>query len=56
MSNTKKIKVGNITYVKVLFILPIILDRYGKRLKIFSSASEIHENTGFDHKEYKAVY
>ena len=44
VSKTQRIQVGNGQYVNVLFIIPIVIDIYDHRLKIFILVSEIHEN------------
>ena len=38
------IQVGSGQYVSVLFVIPIIVDIHGHRFKIYTLASEIHEN------------
>ena len=43
-SNTQRIQVGNGKYVSVLFVIPVIIDIHGHRLKIFTLVSEIHDN------------
>ena len=43
-SNTQRIQVGNGQYVSVLFVIPVIVDIYGHRFKIFTLVSEIHDN------------
>ena len=41
---TQRIQVGNGQCVSVLFIIPVIIDVHGHRFKIYTLASEIHEN------------
>ena len=43
-SNTQRIQVGNGQYVSVLFVIPVIVDIYGHRFKIFTLISKIHDN------------
>ena len=43
-SRTQRIQVGNGQCVSVLFIIPVIIDVHGHRFKIYTLASEIHEN------------
>ena len=43
-SKTQRIQVGNVQYVSVLFIIPMVTDIYGHRYEIFTLVSEIHEN------------
>ena len=43
-SKTQRIQVGNGQYVKVLFIIPIIVDKQGHRFKVYTLISKIHEN------------
>ena len=43
-SKTWRIQVGNGQYVSILFVIPIILDIYGHRFKVFTLVSEIHKN------------
>ena len=43
-SNTQRIQVGNGQYVSVLFVIPVIINIYGHRFKIFTLVSEIHNN------------
>ena len=43
-SRTQRIQVGNGQCVSVLFIIPVIVDIHGHRLKICTLVSEIHEN------------
>ena len=43
-SRTQRIQVGNSQCVSILFIIPVIVDIHGHRLKIHTLASEIHEN------------
>ena len=43
-SNTQRIQVGNGQYVSVLFVIPVIIDIHGHRLKIFTLVSKIHDN------------
>ena len=43
-SNTQRIQVGNVQYVSVLFVIPVIIDIHGHRFKIFTLVSEIHDN------------
>ena len=40
------IQVGNGQFVTVLFIIPIVTDKHGHRLKTFTLVSEIHEVLG----------
>ena len=35
---------GNGQYVNILFVIPIIIDIHSHRFKIYTLASEIHEN------------
>ena len=43
-SNTQRIQVGNGQYVSVLFVIPVIIEVHGCRLKIFTLVSKIHVN------------
>ena len=43
-SKTQRIQVGNGQCVSVSFIIPVIIDIHGHRLKIYTLVSEIHEN------------
>ena len=43
-SNTQRIQVGNGQYVRVLFVIPVIIDIHGHRFEIFTLVSEIHDN------------
>ena len=43
-SKIQRIQVGNGQYVSVLFVIPIIIDRYGHRFEVYTLVSEIHEN------------
>ena len=43
-SKTQRIQVGNGQYVSILFVIPILIDIHGHRLKIYILVSEIHEN------------
>ena len=43
-SKTQRIHVGNGQYVSVLFIIPVIVDVHGHRIKVYTLVSEIHEN------------
>ena len=43
-SKTQWIQVGNGQYVSVLFVIPVIIDIYSHRFKIYTLVSEIHEN------------
>ena len=43
-SKTKRIQVGNGQCVSVLFIIPVIVDIHGHRLKNYTLVSEIHKN------------
>ena len=43
-SNTQRIQVGNGQYVSVLFVIPMIINIHGHRLKIFTLESKIHDN------------
>ena len=43
-SKTQRIQVGNVQYVGVLFIIPVVVDIHGHRFEIFTLVSEIHEN------------
>ena len=40
----QRIQVGNGQYVRVLFIIPVIIEVHGHRFKICTLVSEIHEN------------
>ena len=44
MASTQKIQVGNGQCVSVLFIIPVIIEVHGRRFKIYTLVSEIHEN------------
>ena len=44
VSKTQRIQVGNGQYVSILFVIPIIINIYGHRSKIYIIVSEIHEN------------
>ena len=43
-STTIRIQVGNIQYVGVLFVMPVIMTIQKHRFEIFTLVSEIHEN------------
>ena len=43
-SRTQRIQVGNGQCVRVLFIIPVIVDIHGHRFEIYTLVSEIHEN------------
>ena len=43
-SNTHRIQAGNGQYVSVLFVIPVIIDIHGHRIKIFTLVSKIHDN------------
>ena len=43
-SKTQRIQVGNGQFISVLFIIPIIIDIYGHRFKMYMLVLEIHEN------------
>ena len=43
-SKTQRIQVGNRQYVSVLFIIPVIIEIARHRFKIYTLASEIHDN------------
>ena len=43
-SKTQRIQVGNVQFVSVLFIIPIIVDIHGHRFEVYTLVSEIHEN------------
>ena len=43
-ANTQKIQVGNGQCIGILFIIPVIVEIYGHRFKIYTLVSEIHEN------------
>ena len=41
---TQRIQVGNGQCVRVLFIIPVIVDIHGHRFEIYTLVSKIHEN------------
>ena len=43
-SKTQRIQAGNGQFVKLLFIMPVIIDVHGHRFEIYTLVSEIHEN------------
>ena len=43
-SKTQGIQVGNVQYVSILFIIPIIVDIHGHRFEVYTLVSEIHVN------------
>ena len=43
-STTQRIQVSNGQRVRVLFIIPVVIDIHGNRFKIYTLVSEIHEN------------
>ena len=43
-SKTQRIQVGNGQYVRVLFIIPVIIEIADRRLEIYTLVSKIHEN------------
>ena len=43
-SKTQTIQVGNGQYVSVLFVIPMIINIFGHRFKIYTLVSKIHEN------------
>ena len=45
-SKTQRIQVGNGQYVRVLFVIPVIVDICGHRLEVFTLVSEIFDNVG----------
>ena len=42
----KRIQVGNVQYISVLFIIPVIIEEVGHRFKVHTLVSEIHGNVG----------
>ena len=43
-SKTQRTQVDNGQFVSVFFIIPVIIDVYGYRFKIYTLVSEIHKN------------
>ena len=43
-SNTQRIQVGNGQYVSKFFVIPGIVDIHGRRFKMFTLVSKIHDN------------
>ena len=43
-SKTQRIQVGNGQYVRVLFVIPVIIEICGHRLEVFTLVSEIFDN------------
>ena len=43
-SATRRIQVGNVQYVGVLFVIPVVMTIQKHRFEIFTLVSEIHEN------------
>ena len=43
-SHAHRIQVGNGQYVRVLFVIPVIINIHGHRFEIYTLVSEIHEN------------
>ena len=43
-SHTHRIQVGNGQYVRVLFVIPVIINIHGHRFENYTLVSEIHEN------------
>ena len=43
-SETQRIQVGNGQFVRVLFMIPVIIDIHGHTFQIYTLVSEIHEN------------
>ena len=43
-STTRRIQVGNVQYVGVLFVIPVIITIQKHRFEVFKLVSEIHEN------------
>ena len=43
-SNMQRIQVGNGHYVRVLFVIPVIIDIHKHRFEIFTLVSKIHDN------------
>ena len=43
-SKTQRIQVGNVQYVGVLFVIPVIIEINKHRLEVFTSVSEIFDN------------
>ena len=41
---TQKVQVGNGQCVTVLFVIPVVIDVYSHRCKVFTLVSEIHDN------------
>ena len=47
-SKTQRIQVGNGQYVRVLFVIPVIIEICGHRLEVFKLVSEIFDNVDMD--------
>ena len=43
-SKPQRVQVGNGQYVRIHFVIPIIIDIHGYRFKIYTLVSEIYEN------------
>ena len=43
-SKTQRIQVGNGQYVRVLFIIPVVIEIAGHRFEIYTLVSEIYDN------------
>ena len=43
-SKMHRIQVGNGQFVSVLYIIPVIVDIHGHRIKLYTLVSEIHDN------------
>ena len=39
----QRVQVGNGQCVKVLFVIPVVIDVYGHKFKVFTLVSEIHD-------------
>ena len=43
-STTQRVTEGNVQYVAILFVIPVIVDIHGHRFEVFTLVSEIHDN------------
>ena len=41
---TQRIQVGNRQHISVLFIIPVIIEKAGHRVEIYTLVSKIHDN------------
>ena len=44
VSRTKNILVGNIQYIGVLFVIPVVIDLQAHRFEVYTLIPDIHDN------------